>query len=308
MKILIFGAGATGGYFGARLLEAGIDTTFFVRPARAAKLRQTGLVIRSQYGDLSLPAPLATEGAPGGPYDAVILSCKAYDLDTALGALQAAVGPGTMIIPVLNGMRHIDAIEGRFGAHRTMGGLCLISASLDAEGRILHHNDKHTMVFGERAGGTSPRAEALARAMAPANMEFRMSHDIVQEMWDKWVFLAPLAAVTCLMRSAVGDVVNAAGPEFALRFLEECRAVATAQAHPIAETQLSWIRTALTNSASPIMASMMRDIERGGQVEADHIIGDMITRGGGEGKLPLMQMAYLHLKAYETRRARESGL
>ena len=236
----------------------------------------------------------------------MILSCKAYDLDTALAALKAAVGPATMIIPVLNGMRHMEAIEGCFGASRTMGGLCLISASLDAEGRILHHNDKHTIVFGERSGGTSPRAQALADAMAPANMEFRVSNDIVQEMWDKWVFLAPLAAVTCLMRASVGDVVNAAGPEFAIRYLEECRAVATAHAHPIAETQLNWIRTALTNPASTIMASMMRDIERGGRVEADQIIGDMIARAGGAGKLPLMQIAYLHLKAYETRRARES--
>ena len=306
MRILVFGAGATGGYFGGRLLEAGIDTTFFVRPARAAKLQQTGLVIHSQYGDVSLPAPVATQDAPGGPYDAVILSCKAYDLDSALSSLAVAVGPETPIIPVLNGMRHIDAIGKCFGAHRTLGGLCLISASLDAEGRVLH-NDKHSIVCGEPGGGTSPRMEALAAAIEPAKMEFRVSTDIVQEMWDKWVFLAPLAAVTCLMRSAVGDVVNAAGPDFSMRFVEECRAVAAANGHPMAQTQITWIRTAVTNAASPIMASMMRDIERGGPVEADHIVGDMIRRGGGAEALPLMQMAYLHLKAYEARRARESA-
>ena len=308
MRILVFGAGATGGYFGGRLLEAGIDTTFFVRPARAAKLRETGLVIRSQFGDVSMPAPVATQQAPGGPYDAVLLSCKAYDLESALDAVGPAVGRETVIIPVLNGMRHLDALENRFGAHRTMGGLCLISASLDAEGRILHHNDKHSVVFGERSGGISARTETLAAAMKPAKMDSRPSADIMQEMWDKWVFLAPLAAVTCLMRSTVGDVVNAAGPEFPMRFVEECRTVAAAQGHPVAQAQMTWIKTAVTNAASPIMASMMRDIERGGPVEADHVVGDMIRRGGGADKFPLMQMAYLHLKAYETRRTREAAV
>src|SRR6266478_1731877 len=100
MRILVFGAGATGGYFGGRLLQAGVDTTFFVRPARAAKLRETGLVIRSAFGgDVAVPAPVATEEAPGGPYDAVLLSCKAYDLETARTALGGAVGPATAIIP-----------------------------------------------------------------------------------------------------------------------------------------------------------------------------------------------------------------
>lgn len=308
MRILVFGAGATGGYFGGRFLEAGIDTTFFVRPARAAKLRETGLVIRSQFGDVSLPVPLATQEAPGGPYDAVLLSCKAYGLESALDALVPALGPQTVIIPVLNGMRHLEAMENRFGAHRIMGGLCLISASLDAEGRIIHHNDKHSVVFGERSGGISARTETLVAAMKPAKMDSRPSADIMQEMWDKWVFLAPLAAVTCLMRSTVGDVVNAAGPEFPMRFVEECRTVAAAQGHPVAETQMTWIQTAVTNAASPIMASMMRDIERGGPVEADHVVGDMIRRGGGAHKSPLMQMAYLHLKAYEARRAREAAV
>jgi 2-dehydropantoate 2-reductase len=291
------------------MIQGGVDATFFVRPTRAEKLKQTGLVIKSAFaGDLSIPAPLATEANPGGPYDAVLLSCKAYDLEAALSALTPAVGPETLIIPILNGMRHLDAISSRFGAHRTLGGICLISASLDGDGRIIHHNDKHAVVFGERAGGSSPRVEALAKALQPAKMDIRISIDIMQEMWDKWVFLASLAAVTCLMRSAVGDVVTAAGPEFPMRFVAECEAVAGVNGHPPNEQQIAWIGNTLTQAGSPIMASMVRDIERGGPVEADHVIGDMIQRGGGGRKMPLMQMAYQHLKAYQVRRKREEGI
>jgi 2-dehydropantoate 2-reductase len=307
MKILVFGAGATGGYFGGRMIEGGVDATFFVRPARAEKLKQTGLVIKSAFGgDLSIPAPIATGADPGGPYDAVLLSCKAYDLESALTALTPAVGPETLIIPILNGMRHLDAISSHFGAHRTLGGICLISSSLDSDGRIIHHNDKHAVIFGERAGGSSPRVEALTNALQPAKMEIRLSIDIMQEMWDKWVFLAPLAATTCLMRAAVGDVVAAAGPEFTLGFVAECETVARANSHSPNKQQIAWIRNTLTQAGSPIMASMMRDVERGGPVEADHVIGDMIQRGGGARKMPLMQLAYQHLKAYEARRKREA--
>ena len=308
MRILIFGAGATGGYFGGRLVQAGVDTTFFVRPARAAQLRENGLVIRSAFaGDATLPVPLATEESPGGPYDAVLLSCKAYDLDSALTALGPALGPETLIIPVLNGMSHLDAIEKRFGAHRTLGGLCIVSASLDSEGRILHHNQRHAITFGERSGGLSARVRALEAALKISVIDIRASAEILQEMWEKWVFLAPLAAVTCLMRAAVGDVVTAAGAEFALRFVEECRAAAAASGYAPREEQLTWIQTELTRSGSPIMASMMRDIERGGRVEADHVVGDIIRRGGGAEKSPMMQLTYLHLKAYEARRERENG-
>ena len=166
------------------------------------------------------------------PFDVVILSCKAYDLDAAIESVAPAVGPDTAVLPLLNGMRHLDALDARFGPGRVLGGSCFISARLDDAGRVAHVSDIHRLVFGERAGGRSPRVDAIAAAMAGAKFEAVASDQIVLEMWEKWVFLAALAGITCLTRSAVGDVVAAGGADLAAALLEECRAVAVAAGYP----------------------------------------------------------------------------
>ena len=211
MRFLVVGAGATGGYFGGRLLEAGRDVTFLVRPARAERLAATGLTITSPAGNITLRSP-PTVLASGlrDPFDAVILSCKAYDLGGAIESFAPAVGPDTAVVPLLNGMRHLDALDARFGADRVLGGSCFISAKLDEAGRIAHVSDIHRLAFGERCGGRSPRVEALGAAMAGAKFEAVASDEILQVMWEKWVFLASLAGITCLTRAAVGDIAAAA--------------------------------------------------------------------------------------------------
>src|SRR6202167_4462874 len=162
MRVLVVGAGAMGGYFGGRLLQAGRDVTFLVRPRRQAQLAKTGLVIRSRFGDVSLPAPpTVTADALRAPFDLILLSCKSYDLQSAADSFAPAVGPNTAILPLLNGMGHIDYLAERFGGGAVLGGQCVISATLDAEGRILHLNDFHALSFGERDGSASARAEAI---------------------------------------------------------------------------------------------------------------------------------------------------
>src|SRR5215475_3636770 len=188
MRFLVVGAGATGGYFGSRLLEAGRDVTFLVRPARAERLAAAGLTIASPAGNITLRSPptvLATDLR--APFDAVILSCKAYDLDGAIESFAPAVGPDTAVVPLLNGMRHLDTLDARFGADRVLGGSCFISAKLDEGGRIVHVSDIHRLAFGERAGGRSPRVEALAAAMSGTKFEAAASDEILLEMWEKWV-------------------------------------------------------------------------------------------------------------------------
>src|SRR5207253_4544527 len=140
MRILIVGAGAIGGYFGARLAEAGRDVTFLVRPKRADQLA-SGLFVRSPKGDVHIPAPkLVTEAAlgepKGSPFDLILLSCKAFDLDRAMESFAPAVGHGSMVLPLLNGMAHIEKLQKRFGSGAVLGGQCQISATLDAEGRV----------------------------------------------------------------------------------------------------------------------------------------------------------------------------
>ncbi len=163
MRVLVVGAGAIGGYFGGRLLVAGCDVTFLVRPRRAAELARTGLVIRSKFGDIDLSAPpMVTADTLREPFDIVLLSCKAYDLDDAMAAFAPAVGPQTVILPLLNGIRHLDALEARFGANHVLGGQCQISAVLDPNGQIVHLSDSHSLSFGERDGLRSARVEAVA--------------------------------------------------------------------------------------------------------------------------------------------------
>ena len=264
MRVLVVGAGAIGGYFGGRLVEAGHDVSFLVRSRRAAELARTGLVIRSRLGDIDLSAPqTVTADVLRQPFDLVILSCKAYDLDDAMASVAPAVRPETMILPLLNGMRHLDALEARFGANHVLGGQCLISAALDPDGRILHLSDNHILSFGERDGSRSARVEAVASVLSSARFEARLSEAILQEMWEKWVFIATGAGITCLMRAAIGDIVAAGAAQLATGLFDECTTIATGRGFPPRPEFLERTRLMLTAPGSPLTASMLRDIERG---------------------------------------------
>lgn len=308
MRILIVGAGAVGGYFGGRLLEAGRDVTFLVRDGRASQLARTGLSIRSRHGDIDLPSPptvLASEVRQ--PFDVVLLSCKAYDLEAAIDAFAPAVGPGTAVVPLLNGMRHLDVLDERLGADHVLGGRCLISARLDEGGRILHMSEFHELTFGPRFDDQRPRAEAVAAALGGAGFKDRASDQITLEMWEKWIYLATFAGITCLMRSAVGDIVAAGGADLAESLLEECRAIAVAAGWTPRPESMERGRRVLTEAGSPLTASMFGDVERGARTEADQILGDLLRRrphsGGPDHSL--LRIAYTALKAYEARMARE---
>lgn len=307
MRILVVGAGATGGYFGGRLLESGQDVSFLVRPARAQALARHGLAIRSAFGDATLRAPTVGADALHEPYDLVLLSCKAYHLPQVIADVAPAVGEGTAILPLLNGMRHLDALDARFGAARVLGGLCVIAATLGTDGEIRHLNRSHSLTFGERDGSHSARVERIARAMEGVTFEARLSQSVLQDMWDKWVFLASLAGITCLIRAPVGDIVAAPGGlDATLALLEDCRRVASDNGHAPSESVLAKARGVLTEEGSTLSASMMRDLEQGGPVEADHVVGDLIARAAPGAALPLLRIAYAHLKAYEHRRTRDA--
>jgi 2-dehydropantoate 2-reductase len=310
MRILVVGAGAVGGYFGGRLLEAGRDVTFLVRPKRAAQLAETGLVIKSRFGDVALESPpTIQESELRDHFDLIFVSCKAYDLDSAMNSFASTVGPHTVILPLLNGMRHLDRLDERFGPPHVLGGQCLIAATVDDAGRIVHLNDSHLLSFGERDGSRSACIDRIAAALSGVKFEVRASSAILLEMWEKWVFLATLAGITCLMRSSVGDVIATGGERLALDFLEECRSIAEAAGFAPRPESLEQTRSTITAAGSSLTASMLRDMERNGPIEADHIMGDLLRRGSRvpNADRSLLQLAYRHLKAYEARRDREKA-
>lgn len=311
MRILVVGAGSIGGYFGGRLLNAGRDVTFLVRPRRAAQLVKTGLVIRSPLGDLALSAPpvmTAEALRDREPFDLILLSCKAYDLEGAIDSFAPAVGPNSVILPLLNGMRHVDILEERFGAARVLGGQCVISTALDPEGHILHLSEIHSLSFGARDGSRTAHLDAIASELSGAGFDSRLSTSILQEMWEKWVFIATTAGITCLMRSSVGDIIAAGAVDLITTLLDECATIAAGQGFAPGDASIQRNRAMLTAPGSGFAASMFRDIERGAPIEADHIIGDLLRRGESQHTAsPLLRVAYAHLKTYEARRARETN-
>jgi len=305
MRVLVVGAGAIGGYFGGRLLQAGRDVTFLVRARRAGELAAAGLVIKSPLGDVTLKNPPTVQADTlTEHFDVVLLSCKAFDLEDAIKSFAPAVGPRTAIIPLLNGMLHLDVLDTKFGRERVLGGLCAIAVTLNEQREVVHLQPMQSLTFGERDGTMSDRVRAIADIFASGNFGSVASAQIIQDMWEKWVFLASLAASTSLMRTAVGNILAApGGRDFLLGMLDEVSAIARAAGHeprgPFAERT----HAMLTAEGSPMTASMFRDIKAGAPVEADHVIGDLIVRAeAARISVPKLRTAYTHLKAYEKQR------
>jgi 2-dehydropantoate 2-reductase len=304
MRVLVVGAGAIGGYFGGRLLQAGRDVTFLVRPKRASELASAGLVIKSPNGDVTLKNPPTVQADKlTEKFDVVLLSCKAFDLDDAIKSFAPAVGPHTSIIPLLNGMLHLNVLDGKFGKARVLGGLCAIAATLNEAREVVQLAPMQSLGFGERDGGMSDRVRAIAEVFSSITGAAPSEH-VMQDMWEKWVFLASLAASTCLMRTSVGNILAATGgKDFLLGMLDECSAIAADEGFAPAGPFFQRTRGLLTTEGSPMTASMFRDVKAGLPVEADHVIGDLVARAdAAKIPVPKLRIAYTHLKAYEKQR------
>ncbi|MCA3367669.1 MAG: ketopantoate reductase family protein [Roseomonas sp.] len=305
MRILILGAGALGGYFGGRLHQAGLDPCFLVRPGRAAALAHDGLKITSSLGDYRAKVTTLTPEALNRGWDLLILTCKAYDLADAIETIRPAVDARTAILPVLNGISHIETLQRAFGAERVLGGLAKIQASLAPDGTIRHLNDWRWLTFGEIAGGMSPRVERIAAALSAApGMVATAAPDIMAQMWEKLVHLGTSAICTVLMRANVGEIARALGGiAFMHGVLEANAAIADAEGFPVSAAFMQQYRGVFGDSASAYTASMLRDLEAGGRIEADHILGFLLEAARRHG-LPssLHEAAFLHAKAYEQRR------
>lgn len=305
MRILVLGAGGIGGYYGGRTAAGGADVTFLVRPRRAAQIAANGLVIKSPLGDATVAAKtvLADTVKPG--WDAIILSCKAYDLDSAIAAIRPAA-PGARIIPQLNGMAHLDRLDAEFGAGAVLGGTAGIAVTLDEDGTVRHLNAMATFAYGPRSPDQAAFCAALQPHLAKGGFDPANSPEITQMMWEKWVFLCSIAGMNCLFRGNVGSIVRATPDAAALmlQMVDECTAVATAAGHKPRPPADSRARTQLSDPQGQWMASMLRDLQKGGAVEADHVVGDMLARAKAAGTPhTMLATAYTALKVYEASRA-----
>jgi 2-dehydropantoate 2-reductase len=303
MRMLVVGAGSTGGYYGGRLAQAGRDVTFLVRPARAQRLRDNGLQIVSPHGDFTLQPKVITADEIDGHYDAILFTVKAYSMDAAIADLAPAVGPDTMILPTLNGMRHMDVLSQRFTPRNVPGFVCKIMSTIDDQGRIVQLSKLQDLAYGELDGTASDRMKALDAFMQGAGFPARLTPVIAREMWEKWTLLAALGGITCLMRGNVGEILGAAGgKDFILALLDEVVSVVRKVGVAPSPEFIATTTGLLTSNGSVQTSSMYRDLEKGAAVEADQIVGDMLARAQAAGlATPLLAAAYTSLSVYQNR-------
>jgi 2-dehydropantoate 2-reductase len=307
VKILILGAGAVGGYWGARLHQAGIDVTFLLREKRAETVKKNGLVVKSaKSGDAVLPVKVVTTASDGGPYDVIILACKGYDLVPAMDSIAPAISGNTTIVPILNGHIHFATLDARFGKEKVAGGLARISGMLGPNGEILH-SGASGVSFGERDGKQPrPQLVELDQACKKAGIEGGLNANINQDLWDKWLMLGSIAGMCSAMRGTIGDMMASDDGEAIMsEILEECRKVATAEGYPPSDKAFAGVKASLTQKGGKSVASILGDMEKGGAVEGRQIVGDMLARARKHGiSAPNLRFAYAHLQTYEARRAR----
>jgi 2-dehydropantoate 2-reductase len=312
MKILVLGAGAIGGYFGGRLAQAGGDVTFLVREKRAAQLRDSGLVVRSPHGDFTQPVRTVLASELRGSFDVVLLACKAYDLDAAIASIRPAMGPGSHVLPLLNGVAHIAQLQQTFGADRVLAGSCAIPATMTPAGEIVQLLPLHRLVFGplpESSRDAEGKLRQLLELFRATPVEAVLAQDIWLELWEKFVGLATLAATTCLMRAAVGDIIATdEGAAYLRQTFEACVRAAEAAGHAPREEAKGRFQQMYQQPGSTLTASMLRDIEAGSRTEGEHIVADMLRRVQALGVDPAaLRPAWMHLQSYENRRQRAAG-
>lgn len=306
MKILVLGAGGIGGYFGGRLAEAGADVTFLVREGRRDQLKQDGLRIESQFGNarLDVKTTIAKDLKP--EYDIVLLTCKAYDLPTAVEAIRPGLAPSGAVLPLLNGIAHIERLNQAFGKERVLGGVAKIQVTLTPEGIVRQLNDWRFVTFGEQSGEMTGHVRTLLEKFKAARgVEAEAVPDIMQRMWEKIVHLSTAAAMTCLMRASVGEIVRTPeGRSIFMRLLDTVAEVAARNGHRPSEEFMASYRKIFSQADSEYTTSMLRDMERRGRTEGDHIIGFMLEKARAAGlDDSILLLAHTHIKAYEQRLA-----
>jgi 2-dehydropantoate 2-reductase len=307
MKIVVLGAGAIGGYFGGRLAQAGADVSFLVRARRQAQLRERGLVVRSPHGDFTLPVNALLREEVGAPADLLLLACKAYDLDAAIEAIAPAMGERTVLVPLLNGLAHIDRLQAAFGPARVAGGSCGIPATLSPDGEVLQLGPLHRIVFGPLAGSaghTGEQLQTLLELLRRTPVDAEIDAQMMRAMWEKFVGLATLAAMTCLMRGTVGDILAADdGAALFAQTFAACQGAARAAGFEPREASMAGFRSMMADRQSPLKASMARDLESGGATEGAHVVGDMLKRVAAAGIEPgALRAAWCHLQVAERQR------
>jgi 2-dehydropantoate 2-reductase len=312
MRFAIVGSGAVGGYFGARLVQAGHEVTFLARGAHLEALRQRGLEIRSPAGDFTVRARAESEASRVGPVDVVMLAVKTYDNVTALPLVKALISQSQSsssteglpaVLPLQNGVDSPGELAARVGERAVLAGSAYISTAVTAPGVITQTGTHQRITFGEFFGDTSrlsPRVEALREALAGAGIHVEAVPDARVTLWDKLIFLAPFAGITGCSRLPLGRLwAVPASREIYLAAAAEVARVATAEGVAITTRMDALERT--VDAVNPeVKSSLLVDLEQGKPIEVEALMGSVVRRGRAAGlPMPVLATFYGLLKPHE---------
>ena len=285
MKIAFMGSGGVGGLIGARLAQAGCDVSFVARGAHLAAMREHGLKLESPVGNVHLTNVRVTDD-PGslGPVDIVVIAVKLWDTGTAARAIAPLIGPDTGVLSLQNGVRKDEILRPIVGDKALMGGVAYMGTAISRPGVIQHTGTMQRLVFGEYDGRRSKRAEALLEFARKAGLDARLSDDIRRSIWEKFVFLVGMAAVTATIRLPLGPILgHPLTRQFYLDAMREAAAVGRAHGvhlpEDIAEERLAFSDTL----PASMTASLQLDLERGNPLEVEWLSGSVVELGAAVG-------------------------
>jgi 2-dehydropantoate 2-reductase len=285
MKIAIIGAGGVGGFFGARLQQAGADVHFVARGAHFAAMRAGGLRVESPLGDIHLPRVNVTDNpADIGTADIVWLAVKLWDMDAAITSIRPLMTPHTGVISFQNGVQKDDILREAFGDRAVMGGVAYIATNIDRPGVIKHTGTMQRLIFGEYDGRRSPRAESLLDAAVRGGINAELSDDIRKAIWEKFVFLVGLSGSTTTMRETIGPIrSNPRSRRFLSELMRETvavgRALGVALPADFAEQRLAFI----DGLPEQMTSSMHHDLKAGKRLEVSWLSGGVAQLGERTG-------------------------
>lgn len=304
MRVLVVGAGAVGGYFGALLADTGADVSFLVRPQRRDALVQHGLRLqRAAEPARSLAVRAVTKGELSGSWDLVLLAVKGTALEGAVADIAPAVRAGTLVLPLLNGVGHVTRLREGFG-NRVLGGVAVVATSQDEDGTIRQLVPGGSITFGALDGVRSTEIDAVAALFDRAAFTNTVSDTIEQDMWEKWLFMAAGGAATVLLGGPVGAIVSVPdGLTTVEAVLSEGLAVLEAAGHPARDAAVASTSSVLTATDSPFTTSMYRDFAAGRSTEVETILGDLVDLAADLGvPAPLLMAAAVRLRVHEATR------
>ncbi|TXC92134.1 ketopantoate reductase family protein [Metabacillus litoralis] len=301
MKVLVVGAGAVGGYFGGRLAESGVDVTFLVREKRQRQLKENGLKIKSVHGDYSfLPKTIVSTDLSQGKYDVILIGTKSYHFLKAIEDIKSFVGQETVIIPMLNGIKHIDVLKSTFLENQVIGGLCFVESTVDQGGVIIQSSVTHDFVYGEFSGKETERIKEINEAFSQTKASIRKSDTILKDMWHKYMFISGLSGITTLFRSSIGPIREAKyGLEMIGNLFLEIGSIMREVGAPIDDDIENLQLHKINEMSYDMKSSMQRDMEKKESIEGEHLHGYLLTLAKENNiNTPYLKMAYSNLCTY----------